>query len=397
MTVFGGAGGRANEGRMQVDGLNTGAALNGGGVSTYVADISNAAEVVTTTSGGMGEAEVGGPSLSIVPKSGGNTVKGQIYLSGVPQRHGRQQLHAGLKVAGLATPGQLLKQWDDTGGVGGPIKKDRLWYYGTYRDEGQHRSIPGIYPNLNAGDPTKCDVRCPTRPSRRGRRELPARQHPPDVAGDAAQQVQLPLGRAVAVQRRRVRHERRRLPHAAAIRRVRRLARTRRSDGDVVARDRRVPAHDGPEPPGHVVVAGDQPAAARSRRRDRIARRGVRSRARAIRRAASRASPSSTARNGARRRISTYRSAELGAGLRQPEHVARLGVVRHRRPQPEVRVRRRLPRRRHREPRQRPQPGVHVQRRPAPSLTESLRVFTQKDRVENHRALRRRTSGRTDG
>src|SRR4051794_10382690 len=30
MTVFGGAGGRANEGRMQVDGLNTGAALNGG-------------------------------------------------------------------------------------------------------------------------------------------------------------------------------------------------------------------------------------------------------------------------------------------------------------------------------------------------------------------------------
>ena len=62
MTVFGGAGGRANEGRMQVDGLGTGAALNGGGVSTYVADISNAQEVVTTNSGGLGEAEVGGPA-----------------------------------------------------------------------------------------------------------------------------------------------------------------------------------------------------------------------------------------------------------------------------------------------------------------------------------------------
>ena len=49
----------------------------------------------------------------------------------------------------------LLQQWDYTGGVGGPIVKDRLWYYGTLRDEGQHRSIPGIYPNLNAGDPTK--------------------------------------------------------------------------------------------------------------------------------------------------------------------------------------------------------------------------------------------------
>ncbi|MEP7306926.1 MAG: carboxypeptidase regulatory-like domain-containing protein [Acidobacteriota bacterium] len=155
MIVFGGAGGRANEGRMQVDGLNTGAALNGGGVSTYIADISNAAEVSSTTSGGMGEAEVGGPTLSIVPKSGGNTVKGALYLSGVSSGMISSNYTDALKAAGLSTPGTVIQQWDYTGGVGGPIKKDRLWYYGTLRDEGQHRSIPGIYPNLNAGDPTK--------------------------------------------------------------------------------------------------------------------------------------------------------------------------------------------------------------------------------------------------
>jgi hypothetical protein len=155
MTVFGGAGGRTNEGRMQVDGLNTGAALNGGGVSTYVADIANAQEVVTTTSGGLGEAEVGGPTLSIVPKSGGNTVKGAIYLSGVSSKMVDSNYTDELKAAGLSTPGKLLQQWDYTFGVGGPIARDRLWYYGTYRDEGQHRSIPGIFPNLNAGDPNK--------------------------------------------------------------------------------------------------------------------------------------------------------------------------------------------------------------------------------------------------
>jgi hypothetical protein len=155
MTVFGGQGGRNNEGRMQVDGLNTGAALNGGGVSTYIADISNAAEVVTTTSGGLGEAEVGGPTVSIVPKSGGNTVKGQVYLSGVSSGMVGSNYSDALKAAGLTTPGVLLQQWDYTGGVGGPIVKDRLWYYGTLRDEGQHRTIPGVFPNLNAGDPTK--------------------------------------------------------------------------------------------------------------------------------------------------------------------------------------------------------------------------------------------------
>ncbi len=155
MTVFGGMGGRGNEGRMQVDGLNTGAALNGGGVSTYVADISNAAEVVTTTSGGLGEAEVGGPTLSIVPRSGGNHVTGSIYLSGVTEGMVGSNYSRGAARAGLSTPGQLLKQWDFTGGVGGPIMRDRIWYYVTARDEGQHRSIPGIFPNLNAGDPTK--------------------------------------------------------------------------------------------------------------------------------------------------------------------------------------------------------------------------------------------------
>ena len=151
MTVFGGMGGRGNEGRMQVDGLNTGAALNGGGVSTYVADVSNAAEVVTTTSGGLGEAEVGGPTLSIVPRSGGNNVSGQGYLSGVTRGMVGSNYTDELRAAGLSTPGALIKQWDFTGGVGGPIKRDRIWYYVTARDEGQHRTIPGIFPNLNAG------------------------------------------------------------------------------------------------------------------------------------------------------------------------------------------------------------------------------------------------------
>jgi hypothetical protein len=151
MTVFGGAGGRNNEGRMQVDGLNTGAGLGGSGVSTYVADISNAQEVVTTTSGGLGEAEVGGPTLSIIPKSGGNTLAGNIYLSGTGGDMIGSNYSPELQAAGLTTPGTLLKQWDFTFGVGGPILKDRLWYRVAARDEGQHRKIPNIYPNLNAG------------------------------------------------------------------------------------------------------------------------------------------------------------------------------------------------------------------------------------------------------
>ena len=43
MRIFTSHGGRGNEGRVQVDGLNVGAAFNGGGVSGYIMDTTNAA------------------------------------------------------------------------------------------------------------------------------------------------------------------------------------------------------------------------------------------------------------------------------------------------------------------------------------------------------------------
>ena len=60
-----------------------------------------------------------------------------------------------LKDAGLSVPGTLLKLWDVNGGIGGPIRKDRLWYFLNVRDEGSFRSVPGMYANVNVGDPTK--------------------------------------------------------------------------------------------------------------------------------------------------------------------------------------------------------------------------------------------------
>jgi hypothetical protein len=149
MVVFGGAGGRNNEGRLTVDGLNTGASLNGAGVSGYNADLLNAAEVVTTNSGGLGEAEVGGPAINVVPKTGGNAFKGSGYAAYVGSGMVSSNYTDALKSAGLASPLQILKLWDADGGLGGPIKKDRVWFFANYRDEGSWQTIPGIFSNGN--------------------------------------------------------------------------------------------------------------------------------------------------------------------------------------------------------------------------------------------------------
>jgi hypothetical protein len=155
MSVFGGQGGRENEGRLQLDGINTGAPVNGGGVSSYIPDVTNSQEVTFTTSGGLGEAEVGGPSMNIVPKSGGNVFHGTFYTAGVSDGMVGSNYTPELQAAGLTAPGQLQKLWDFSVGVGGPVVKDRIWFYGIAREEGSHRSVPGMYANKNAGDPTK--------------------------------------------------------------------------------------------------------------------------------------------------------------------------------------------------------------------------------------------------
>jgi len=155
MVVFGGAGGRNNEGRVSIDGISVGSAFNGAGVSSYIADVGNAREVTMITSGGLGEVEGGGPALNIVPKEGGNAVRGSFYGAGVTEGMIGSNYSEELRTRGLTTPGQTRKVWDFNLGVGGPIRQDRLWFFGTFRDEGSERSVPGMFANANAGDPTK--------------------------------------------------------------------------------------------------------------------------------------------------------------------------------------------------------------------------------------------------
>jgi hypothetical protein len=97
---------------VNVDGISVGSAFNGAGVSSYIADVGNAREVTMTTSGGLGEAEGGGPSLNIVPKEGGNSVRGSFYTAGVTEGMIGSNYSRGAARAGCTTPGETRKVWD---------------------------------------------------------------------------------------------------------------------------------------------------------------------------------------------------------------------------------------------------------------------------------------------
>jgi hypothetical protein len=142
-------GGRNNEGRMTVDGLNVGNPPGGNQPPGYVADVGNAQEVNFTTSGGLGESETAGIVMNIVPKTGGNTVSGAVFYSG----SGENLQADNTEGTGLAAPTPLTKVYDLNGSVGGPIKRDRIWYFVNARTQGSTRVNANMFYNLNAGDP----------------------------------------------------------------------------------------------------------------------------------------------------------------------------------------------------------------------------------------------------
>jgi hypothetical protein len=150
-SVFQIHGGRRNEGQVLVDGMSGG--YQGMGVSSYVPEIGNSQEVVFSLSGGLGEATTGGPQLNIIGKQGGNAFAGSFFVTGSGSALVGSNLTPELEAQGLSVPLEPKQLWDINPSFGGPVIRDRLWFFGTYRYQMNRQYVASMWENLNAGDP----------------------------------------------------------------------------------------------------------------------------------------------------------------------------------------------------------------------------------------------------
>ena len=148
-------GGRGVESRLTVEGLNISNPPGGNQPPNYTADIGNSSEVTVMTAGGLGEFETAGVQMNIVPKQGGNILSGLIAGSGFSKGMQSDNYSADLQARGAGAPNPTYHVYDFNAAVGGPIKKDKLWYYMSVRRQGSRRNILNVYYNQSAGDPTK--------------------------------------------------------------------------------------------------------------------------------------------------------------------------------------------------------------------------------------------------
>src|SRR5215475_8942581 len=127
----------------------------GANSNAAVVNVAGSQEIVTSMSGGLGEAETAGVVLNVVPRDGGNTFSGTVEYSGANSGMQGSNYTQALKDAGLRSPSELIKVWEFNPMGGGRIVRDKLWFYFTYRETYGENSIPGMFFNKNAGDPTK--------------------------------------------------------------------------------------------------------------------------------------------------------------------------------------------------------------------------------------------------
>jgi hypothetical protein len=151
--LFSARGGRSSEGNIQIDGMNVGSSVGGGGVSGYYYDLNNAAEVQVTISGGLAEVDRGGPALNMIPKAGGNTFSGTYFGSFAGEWAQGSNIDDELRGFGFTDLPALIKNWDTSFAFSGPVLRDRVWFFSNVRTVGTHQDVPNLYANRNVGDP----------------------------------------------------------------------------------------------------------------------------------------------------------------------------------------------------------------------------------------------------
>ena len=91
-------------------------------------------EVNVQLSGQIAETGTNGVIMNAIPRSGGNRFSGTFLANGSGPRLQSSNITANLQARGVSGASTTLKKlYDINGAVGGPIKKDKLWFYATSR------------------------------------------------------------------------------------------------------------------------------------------------------------------------------------------------------------------------------------------------------------------------
>jgi hypothetical protein len=125
----------------------------GGNIGGSVPNVGAAAEVTVDSGGAAADLATGGVRVNFIPRDGGNTLKGFLFATYANENMASDNFTQRLKNEGLTLVNSMKQNWDVNPGFGGPLKRDRIWFYFTARYQVAQNYAAGMFHNKNAFKP----------------------------------------------------------------------------------------------------------------------------------------------------------------------------------------------------------------------------------------------------
>ncbi|MBM3820060.1 MAG: TonB-dependent receptor [Acidimicrobiia bacterium] len=144
-------GSKAGDQRITQNGATVMTLQTGGGnIGGSVPNVAAAAEVTVDSGGASADLATGGVRVNFIPRDGGNTFRGNAFVTYANEDMTSSNLTQRLRDRGLALVNNIKENWDVNPGFGGPIRRDKLWYYVTTRYQVAKNYSAGMFHNRNA-------------------------------------------------------------------------------------------------------------------------------------------------------------------------------------------------------------------------------------------------------
>jgi hypothetical protein len=151
-------GSRPGDQRVMQNGVNTMTLQVNGDRGIAVPNPGMASEVTIDTSGMSAEQGQGGIRINYIPRDGGNTFSGSTFVTFANNDLQSDNLTDDLRARGLPSPNAIKTTFDVNPGLGGPLSRDRVWFYATGRVNRADQYPGGAFVNVNGYDPTNYTV-----------------------------------------------------------------------------------------------------------------------------------------------------------------------------------------------------------------------------------------------
>jgi len=133
---------------LQVDGIpiSNSSNLFGQAASNFSLNDAATAEVSFETGAISAESSSGGVRVNMIPQEGGNKFSGSLFGNFATRGMSMNNYSDALKAQGLSAPAGYDKLWDESVGFGGPIQRERLWFFFAHRYRGNDvRGVDAYY------------------------------------------------------------------------------------------------------------------------------------------------------------------------------------------------------------------------------------------------------------